>query len=57
MVSAKESVIYSINIGIRRRRIYENIQASKHQESRSKIKKGQYVPYTSKRTASPYQEE
>jgi len=39
---AKESVIHSLNIGIEQ----EDTLTRKHQESRSYIKKGQYIPYT-----------
>ena len=56
MVSARESVIYSFNIGIQQKTHLQEY-SSKHQESRSNIKKGQYVPYTARRTVSPYPEE
>jgi len=49
---ARETVIYSFNIGIQQK-IHLQEYSSKHQESRSNIKKGQYVPYTLRRTASP----
>jgi len=50
--SAKESVIHSLNIGIQQ----EDTSTRKHQESRYNIKKRQYVLFTLRRTAGPYQE-
>jgi len=49
MISAKESVIHSLNIGIQQ----EDTSTRKQQEKRNNIKKGQYVPYTH----TPYQED
>jgi len=43
---------YSLNIDIQQKTHLQEY-SSKHQESRSNIKKGQYVPYISRRTASP----